>query len=302
MNKIMDEGMTPDPDWRDSVQGIVNMGFFLRRMKENFTRKEVLRIALADYGIQESAVDRIIRIAENKFIADPANADKLPAAWGRLHELRLLPEDIFQEKLKINGLKDITKYEIWKLRGVKRKGYEQRKESGRHAGAKVHFPAGVSLLEHIRRGMEIEAKEKITSEEVAERLDIYTQTYRMIRTLIQLSERPELTDHDREFVKDLLAKIEKTRNVRSYYREARPLIERVWGDAQSAIKNDRGMQKRVDSFRTSIIILYDTCQRIVELEVPYMSDEDVNKSINELTESGKIIRKLAEKLRRSKDG
>lgn len=301
----MNEAITPDPNWRESIDGIINMGRFIKTLKASMTHKDLVRVMLADYGIQASGMNRIAKISEDEILTDPAHRDRLPPSWGLLHELRLLPREILLDKLAKNEVKGLTKYQVWKIRGIKTNGRSlpsTATKNGRFAGAKVYIADGISLIGHVRTGMEFEAREKANAEEVANYLDIYPQTYRMIRTLVQLSERPELTEHDREFVNGLLEKIEKTRNIRSFYREAKPLIERIWGDNISSIKNDKGMQKRVDAFRTMVIILHDTCQRIMDQEVPYMSDEDVNSSINELVNSGKIIRKLAEKLRRSKDG
>lgn len=300
----MNEPITPDPNWRDSIQGIINMGLYIKRMKANFDRKDVNRLIQNDFGIQESGVNRLIQIADDEILSDPQYADRLPPKWGLLHELRLLPKDVLLEKINADEARFYTKYDVWKIRGIKTAPRKRpfAREHSIKSGARVQIPEGASIIAHIRNGMAMEVKEKIPAEEVAERLNIYVGTYRMTRTLIQLSERPELTETDKKLVLDLLDKIEKTRNVRAHYRQAKPIIEKVWGERFNAVKSSKGMQKRVDVFRGAVIILHDTCQRVFDLEVPYMSDLDVNKSIDDLVQSGKIIRKLAEKLRRSKDG
>lgn len=302
----MNEPITPDPNWRDSIQGIINMGLYIKRLKESSHSNDVVKLIQNDFGIQRSGVNRLIKIAEDEVLADPQYADRLPPKWGILHELRLLPKDILIEKIIADEVRFFTKYDVWKIRGIKcyprKRPFIRELNAHKGGGGKVLVETGTTLLGHIRRGMAMEAAEKITAEEVAERLNIYVGTYRMTRTLIQLSERPELTETDKKLVLDLLDKIEKTRNVRAHYRQAKPIIEKVWGERFNAVKSSKGMQKRVDVFRGAVIILHDTCQRVFDLEVPYMSDLDVNKSIDDLVQSGKIIRKLAEKLRRSKDG
>ncbi len=66
------------------------------------------------------------------------------------------------------------------------------------------------------------------------------------------------------------------------------------------VKN-KGSFARVNKFRNAIVILSDTCERVLEMEQPYMSVEDIDKSITELVNASRTIRRIAENLRRAKD-
>lgn len=298
------EAKKPDRNWKESIQTIIEMGNFLERMKGNFSRSDLAKMVRIDFNIDASTVDKVIKISGHPIISNPDNWDKLPKGWGTLYELRFLPDELIAAKLKAGELRTISKYDIWKLRGIKvRGGYEHVKGTGTNDGNRVMIPDGETLVGYVRAGMADlpEVIEGKIIDDTAKKLKIGVQTFRMVRGMIILSERPELTDGDRKMVLGLLEKINKTRNVREYYQQVKPLMDGIWGPGRNKTLTDKSSQKRVEIFRNAIVILRDTSDRILEMSQPYMSVEDIDKSINDLTEIRKNVGKLAENLRRSKN-
>ncbi len=193
-------------------------------------------------------------------------------------------------------LKNISKYEVWVLRGVKLQARNK-------AGGTVNAPLDMSLIQYVKDGI-AQLPEDLTDNavnEMAKKLKIGAETFRMIRGMILLSERPELTRSDRAKVLGLLEKVDRTRNVRPYFQEVKPLIDRIWGSTRNKSLTEKTSKKRTEHFTKAIIILRDMTERILEMEMPYMSREDIGKCINDLTETRKNVGKVAENLRRSKN-
>lgn len=292
----------PGRNWKDSVQSIIAMGKFLARMRLNLDRQSMGKMARIDYNIDESTIDKLIKLSHHPILSDPQYFDKFPPQWGTLYEMKFLPPEMLLQKIETGETKYVTKYQIWQWRGVKIKAPLEHNPA-ENLSRMVKVPDGRNLIDYIRGGIaqEYEDEETGAVERIAKKLKVSTDTYRKIRTLIKLSEHPDLSEHDKKFVDALLTKIDRTRNVRPFFGEAKELIEKVWGVSRNKFVTDKSSQKRVGVFRNAIVILCDTCERVSEMEQPYMSAEDIDKSINELVEASKTIRKIAENLRRAKD-
>ncbi len=292
----------PRLDWKDGgVSAIVEMGLFLARMKKNFNRADLAKMTRIDFNIDESTAAKLINIASHPILSNPEYADQLPSGWGTLYEMKFLPDDILLHGIKNGHFKYISKYDVWTLRGVKL-GNKKRPLSTQGAGGRITAAPGQSLVQYIREGIKglPDALSEAIVAERCETLNVSVQTFRMLRRMIILSDRPELTQDDKKFVLDLLDKVDRTRNIREYYQKAKPLMDRIWGGDRRPISN-KSSKKRVEVFRNAIVILRDTCDRVIEMDMPYMSEEDVDRSINDLVEARRQIAKLAETLRRSKN-
>lgn len=292
----MDSAPTkPNREWQESVTSIVEMGKYLDYLKNIMPNYDVEKIARVDFGIDQSTVRKVISLSKHPLFSKAEYADKLPLGWGTLYELKFLPEEFILQKLQERGsLEHVSKYDIWGWRGVK------TRSKGKNSN-KVSISGEKSLIEYAREGMKTEINFNGDAIETAKNLGISAECYRNVRALILLEAREELTPTDREFVRDLMRKIDKTRNVRPYYQQARPLVDKIWGVGKGRGFMSKGAQKKIEVFRNAIVILSDTCERVSEMEQPYMSTEDIDQSITELTEASKIIRRIAENLRRAKD-
>jgi len=260
------------------------------------SRMDLAKKVYADYGISHSSIDKIIRISEHPILSNPAYTDKLPSSWALLYEMRFLPDELLLEKLKNDELRKASKYTVWDWRGVKTKIRE-----GYNDGNRVKVPDNVSLAAYVNAGMQREEEFGGDITAVAKSLGIGNLTYRSVRAIILLSRHPDLSETDSKLVESLIDKINKTRNVREYYLKAKPLIEKIWGASRNKKLTGKNHQKRVDAYLDSVFLLGMSAQKLSDMERPYMSVEDTDKIIGELSEAGTVIRKLAETLRRSKN-
>jgi len=289
----------PQTEWADSVGSIVAMGKFLEEAKSHLDHQEFVKKAYADFGISESSNNKIIRISTHPILSNPEYADRLPSAWGTLYEMKFLPDELLLEKINNGEARYATKYKVWEWRGVKTKkpdGYIPK-----NPGPYVRVPDNISLAAYVSAGMNKEPEFNNSAEEVSKYLGIGTATYRQIRQVILLSRHPDLSDADEKFVQSLIDKINKTRNVREYYQKAKPLIEKIWGKTVGQPRTTKLHAKRVEAYLNSVFLLGVSAQRLADMEAPYMSVENTDKAIVELAEAGTIIRKTAEKLRRTKN-
>lgn len=292
INKIPDE-------WNDTAKSIIDMGKHLAELKPTMSGEELARKVYADYGINHSSIDKIIRISQHPILSNPENADKLPNSWALLYEMRFLPDELLLEKLNNGELRKASKYTVWEWRGVKTKRLNPT--VGKNEGSRVRVPDNISLVAYVNVGMQKEPEFNGDLVETAKCLGIGLTTYRQVRQIVLLSQHPSLSSADSELVQGLIDRINKTRNVREYYLKAKPLIERVWGGARGAKFTDKNSQKRVDAYLNAVFLVGISAQRLSDMERPYMSIEDTDKVIGELSDAGTIIRKLAETLRRSKN-
>lgn len=282
--------MTPeDHSWSNSVGSIILFAKHLslkRQEKNNLTKKELESFFRLEYNCGMSRIEKIIGLAEHPIISNPENYGLLPSRWTLLYELAQLPDKVLLEKIKSGEAKNFTKYQIWALRGIKvNKSY-------------IKFDTNKNLINYVRDGMSLEKRDNLEIDEAAKALGLNKDTYRKIRTLIVLHDRKELTDEDRAFVQSLLQKIERERHIRLFFIEAKDLIEKVWGRGRGKNIRSKAAAKRVDAFRTTCVVMQDTCTRLTGIEIPYMSDSDITESIQELNSASQLIRELVNKLRR----
>lgn len=288
----------PEKNWKEGIETIMEMGKYLAGVRPNLTRPQMADMARAELGIDISTVDKVIKISHHPILSNPENYNKLPQGWGTLYELRFLPENVLVENMNAGKLRHATKYDIWMLRGVK---LEARNKAG--SGATVKVANGASLVQYVKDGM-AHLTDDVSANAINERakeLHLGIETFRMIRAMVLLADRPELNADERKLVTGLLEKVDRTRNVRTYYQDARPLVDKIWGSERNKSLTEKKSKKRVEHFRKAIIIFRDMSDRILEMEQPYMTVEDTDTNIIDLVEIRKNVSKLAESLRRSKN-
>lgn len=292
INKIPDQ-------WNETSKSIIEMGKHLAELQPTMSSQELGRKVYADYGIKESSIGKLIKVAQHPILSNPEYADKLPPSWALLYEMKFLPDDLLLEKIKDGSARNASKYKVWEWRGVKVKRPDNY--VAKNAGNKIRVPDNVSLVAYVALGIKKEPEFNGDLVETAKCLGIGSWTYRQVRQMIMLSEHPDLSGGDGELVQTLLDKINKTRNVREYYLKAKPLIEKVWGVTRGKQLTSKLSTKRVEAYLNAVFLVGISAQRLADMERPYMSIEDTDKVIGELSDAGTVIRKLAETLRRSKN-
>lgn len=284
--------------WNHSVGGIVTLGKFLSLRREQLSKDEYRKMIRAELELDESSANKLAMISKHPILSNPEYYDALPPAWGTLYELRFLPDDVLLAKIKDRSLISATKYDIWNIRGIK----VRDRDRVLNPAAKVKVPEGATLVDHCREGLRIENETGKSIEEVAVAIGIGRQSYRLVRTIILLSQRDELSNSDTEIIERTFELINKTRNVRTYYKDVKPIIDRVWGGSnRNKTYDDKSAKKRIEIFRNAVTIVYDTCERASRLEQPLMPIADLDTTIDELTEARKLIGQITENLRRARN-
>lgn len=282
--------------WSESVGGIITLGKYLAIKRHELSPDDYRKLMRGEFELDISSAGKLISIANHPILSNPDHYDALPSAWGTLYELKFLPDHLLLDKIRDRSLIGASKYDIWQLRGIK------LRENKLPSTAKVRVPDGVSLVDHCREGLRIEKETGKTQDEVAAVLGVGRSSYRLLRSMILLSERHELSNSDVETIKRTFERINKTRNVRTYYRDVKPIIDRVWGaDVRNKTFDDKSARKRIETFRTAVTIVYDTCERASRVEQPLMPIADFDAAIDELTEARKLIGQITENLRRARN-
>lgn len=288
----------PSQNWKDSVQSIIEFGKYLALRKAALSKEEYRAMLRADFGIDKASGEKLSNIAEHPILSNPEYFDKLPISWAQLYELRFLPDDVLLNAIKSGSLRHTTKYQIWALRGVK---INENRASNR-----VTVDGNQELISYVREGIKLanysseeSSNEKLT--QVADGLGVGHHSFRMLRNIIIVSDREDLSQEDRNVINDVIRKVNKTRNVRTYYPEIKKIIDKIWGSNRNHTLTDKNAKKRVETFQNGVLILCETCDRIMELDQPHMADADIDPLIDRLFEARKVIAQVAENLRRAKN-
>ncbi len=285
--------------WREGARQIVELGQYLTVMRRAMPWVEFQTMARADYGLNQSSITKVIAIAAHPILIATENLNKLPDSWALLYELKSLPDTILLEKLANGSLKRISKYEIWALRGKERPAGFGVAARNRAAS---RLKAEASLVDLCRKGLAMEREQPRPTGVIAKTLGISDESYRMIRKLILLKDEKSLTSTEQVSVDDALGHIDRTRNVRRYYKRLENLVAKAWGEVRPGrLINDKHSRKRIESFKNSIAILGISCDRATTIEQPNLSKEEIASSVDDLMEARKSINQLISNLRRAQN-
>lgn len=111
-------------EWRKSVEGILNVGRQLIAAKHACEHGEFLRLfkghdnAVSEpVPFEESTAERLMAVAKNPVISNPAHVQDLPQSWGTLYELTKLDNEQIVAGIKAGEITpDMTRAEASALR------------------------------------------------------------------------------------------------------------------------------------------------------------------------------------------
>ena len=86
--------------WRSAVTGVMETGRLLAEAKAALPHGAFTAMIEADLPFKPSTAQRLMRIAADERLSNPAHVQHLPPHWGTLYELTKLPDDEFAAKLK----------------------------------------------------------------------------------------------------------------------------------------------------------------------------------------------------------
>lgn len=292
--------------WRNSVSSIIGTGKFLDEKRKNLSTPEFYSFIKTELGLDKSAAGKLIKIASHPILSDPQYHSMLPPEWAKLYELLFLSDDVLLKIIKNGSATSIKKSTIWNLRGPKRRKYNRGSDEGLHLGKKasriahIKVPGGGSLLKLCREGLRLQEQENLSIEVVAARLGLGQHSYRMINAVLLLEGRTDLNEADKKTVQAALYNIETTHNVARYYRDVLPIIEKIWGTKPNRALNSKQEKRRKDTFSHAIALIYNTCMRSLEIEIPLLSERETKEAADQLSSAASKLSQLRGKIRRTR--
>lgn len=288
----------PD-DWRSDIHKIMDLSRHLCAVRGAMTREGFNLYTREKMKLSGDTTNKVMKLSEHPILSDPKYADKLPVQWAKLYELSFLPDDTLVKIINDGTVHDLTKYQVWSLRGgkPKKKRVSPRMFIPNPRG--LELPQGVSLTALVQQGIQAESELGLDLTQAADRIGVGRQSYRMIRQTILLSERSQLlTPKDAKIVSDALESMEKTHLIRSNYAKVVHLVKKVWGGGKPNQKMlGRKEKERRENFIDKIAALSSACERVVEIEIPYLSASDVSEALNNINDGIAALAQLGKRIR-----
>lgn len=289
----------PLQGWKNSVESIIATAQHFRERKKVLPLAKFTAEVQLQYGLSITSANKLIRLAKHPIISNPQNFSKLPPRWALLYEFSFLDENKLNQ-LMANGAALASKYDVWKERKHRTKLRKDGVIAYSEYRSSIKGPSeDLSLTEHCRLGMEME-KQGVTMPEAAKKIGMGYASYTQIKNILALSDRKDLSEADSMEVEEIINQVNRTRNVRRYYQRIKPIIERVWGTAKVS-KTGRAADRRLDAFKNAVGVVHHACQKALNLDSPYLSEEDAKSLLMELNEARRAITKLMDNLRKAND-
>lgn len=302
------------PDWRHSVQSIIETGKLLKQKREELSRENFDKFVITEYLMNPSSGNKLIIIAQHPVISDPKNFDRLPCAWGKLYELSFIPDEQLQKYIDDGTVHGLTKYDIWKIRGDDRVTNVTPRVDGvsrQHRTANLFrrrkptletiLPPGKTLSQLVGAEIDQEGPD-FSLMRNAKKIGMGERSFALAREMVLLSRRNDLTREDAETVREAIAEMDEYLAVRRPYRSIQHISKKVWREkAQGRNRVIRvgkvADKKRTNAFNNAVVVVCDTCNTAVEIEIPFLSAEETASAISKLTEAGQSLRQLVKRIK-----
>jgi hypothetical protein len=90
--------------YRNSVEHILRMGRTLIAARAALVHGQFLEMIRSDLPFTASTAERLMKIASDKNLSNPAHVQLLPASWGTLYELTKLKDAEFEQALSSGAI------------------------------------------------------------------------------------------------------------------------------------------------------------------------------------------------------
>lgn len=284
-------------DWRSSVPAMIELSRHLCTARATMSRDEFDSYTKEKLKLAGDTTNKVMKLCMHPIIADPQYADKLPVQWAKLYELLFLQDEDLLRIINDGSVHTLRKYEIWGLRGGKPPRALPKRKLSKPKG--IYLPPDVSVFALVRAGLKHEAELGLELNQAAEKVGLGRGSYRMLRKIAILSEKAQLlSPADRSAVADVIKNIEKTRMVSPNYETIKHLTKKVWGSGKpNQQKLDKKEKERRDGFLDKLAALSLACERLVEIEIPYLSSKDVSESLNSINDGIAALAQLGKRIR-----
>ena len=103
--------------WQRAVQDVFEVGQNLIDAKDKLEHGQFEGMIESDLPFGPSTAQRLMAIARDKKLTNPAHVQLLPASWGTLYALSQLPDDAFNKAVQSGAIKpDMQRADVHALR------------------------------------------------------------------------------------------------------------------------------------------------------------------------------------------
>jgi hypothetical protein len=209
----------------------------------------------------------------------------LPPSWRTMYELTNLPTDILEAALadgRINP--NMTRDDAIAL----------HPHGEALPGVRVNVPDGKTLSGWVRVGLELEDRENLSFEQVADRIHISRMTYRQARDVVLLADNPNLDPTDSAQCQKALMLMDEGRAIKRPHEMIKDIAVKVWGTGR--LRHTATTANRLnESFEQSVNVICQACQ--ADLTIPQLSQAKAKTLVADLTGAKEAIAKLIGRLR-----
>lgn len=172
---------------------------------------------------------------------------------------------------------------------------EEASASKKLVGPRFSVPEGENIMDLCRRGLAIEAEGE-NYPKVAAAIGIGEHTYRLARQIVLLADNPNLSAKDAATVRRAVEMLTTTFRVGPAYEVAEPVANRVWGEG-SKIDIVNAHAKRMARFELSFGIVMQSCMTTDQVDLPYLSADQVKKALRQIGSARGALKKFADRIK-----
>ena len=165
----------------------------------------------------------------------------------------------------------------------------------RRTGPQMFIPEGGDIVALCRKGIDLEAAGQ-SCEAVASELGLAANTYRISRQIVFLADRPELSVSDKAVAAEALHILVTTLQHTLAWKVAEPVAVKLWGDAPRWNQLATLAERRLDQFERTFGIVMQSCLTTEEVELPYLSAEQVRRFAREIGAARKALAAFASRM------
>lgn len=290
--------------WGKQVESIIETGRALIESKndpgmEHGSFEMMIKTKLP-FG--HSTANKLMKIARNTVLTKSEHVPILPASWGAIYQLTLMPQEVLQEKIADGTInpntsrRDVMRM-IASIGQPTIRDEPTEKITSNRSGARINLPAGVSAEDHCRRGLDL-ASGGMSSTNIAAELKVSPDTYSKMRDIVLLRDRQDLSADDSQIVADAVEEMNETQTVQRPYEKIKHIADRVWGENKKGGTREQAEARRLQSFEDGLSVITQACSCGENMDVPQLSEghrkqfrKDVQIAINHLRN---LLRRIEE--------
>lgn len=173
---------------------------------------------------------------------------------------------------------------------------KNKPKSHRNTWTQVAIPEGMTLEDHARNGLRLQAEGK-TADEIRKALGVGNSTWIAMRNVVLIADREDLSERERKIAQTALAEMNATGQTAAAHEMVAPIVRRIWGDSDSRrTKPDRAEELRVEAFERAYGVIVHACMGASLIEVPHLSKERATELAAELQSAIGSVRALRQRI------